>query len=132
MKVMKMALVVGVAVLAGCATRRVVKVAGGTAEVADAKPIHYVAQYVNPLVGTDYNGHVFPGACWPMGLVQASPDTGHGTWDYTGGYRNSDKSILGFSQTHLSAYAMAVRAKYKFFSYGGCMLILREPGGRHV
>ena len=93
---------VGVAILAGCATRRVVKVAGGTAEVADAKPIHYVAQYVNPIVGTDYNGHVFPGACWPMGLVQASPDTGHGTWDYTGGYRNSDKSILGFSQTHLS------------------------------
>ena len=60
------------------------------------------ADRVNLFIGTDFNGHVFPGACCPMGLVQASPDTGHGTWHYCSGYRNSDTTIIGFSQTHLS------------------------------
>jgi predicted alpha-1,2-mannosidase len=65
------------------------------------------ADRVNLFVGTDYNGHVFPGACCPMGLVQASPDTGHGTWHYCSGYRNSDTTIIGFSQTHLSGTGCA-------------------------
>ena len=33
-------------------------------------------------------------------------------------------SALAGRERVLSAYAMAVRAKYKFFSYGDCMLIL--------
>ena len=41
--------------------------------------------YVNHFIGTSYNGHCFPGACRPFGLVQASPDTGNGTWHYSGG-----------------------------------------------
>ena len=82
------------ALLLGCATNR------GKIFLVPCEPTP--ADRVNLLVGTDYNGHVFPGACYPMGLVQASPDTGHGTWDYTSGYRNSDKTIIGFSQTHLS------------------------------
>jgi len=82
------------ALLLGCATNR------GKIFLVPSEPTP--ADRVNLLVGTDYNGHVFPGACYPMGLVQASPDTGHGTWDYTSGYRNSDKTIIGFSQTHLS------------------------------
>ena len=65
------------------------------------------ADRVNLFIGTDYNGHVFPGACHPMGLVQASPDTGHGSWHYTSGYRNSDRTIIGFSQTHLSGTGCA-------------------------
>jgi predicted alpha-1,2-mannosidase len=65
------------------------------------------ADRVNLFVGTDYNGHVFPGACCPMGLVQASPDTGHGTWHYCSGYRNSDTTIIGFSQTYLSGTGCA-------------------------
>ena len=65
------------------------------------------ADHVNLFIGTDYNGHVFPGACHPMGLVQASPDTGHGSWHYTSGYRNSDRTIIGFSQTHLSGTGCA-------------------------
>ncbi len=82
------------ALLLGCATNR------GKIVLVRCEPTP--ADRVNLLVGTDYNGHVFPGACYPMGLVQASPDTGHGTWAYTAGYRNSDKTIIGFSQTHLS------------------------------
>lgn len=58
--------------------------------------------YVNPMIGTDYNGHTFPGAFVPFGMVDASPDTGLWGWEHCSGYRYADKSIMGFSQTHMS------------------------------
>ena len=30
-------------------------------------------QYVNPFVGNADNGHTFPGACRPFGMIQTSP-----------------------------------------------------------
>ena len=42
---------------------------------------------VDPFVGTSATGHTFPGACVPFGMVQASPGTGTGSWDYCSGYR---------------------------------------------
>ena len=59
-------------------------------------------EYVRPEIGTEFNGHTTVAAAWPFGLVQAGPDTGHGTWDYCSGYRFADTNIWGFSQTHLS------------------------------
>ncbi len=59
-------------------------------------------KYVNPFVGTAYNGHVFPGPCMPFGMVQPSPETGNGKWRYTSGYNNEDQKIWFFGQTHLS------------------------------
>lgn len=59
-------------------------------------------QYVNPFVGCADNGHTTPAATFPMGLVQAGPDTGNGNWAYCSGYMYSDRTIWGFSQTHLS------------------------------
>ncbi len=65
--------------------------------------------YVDPFIGTDGNGHTFPGACLPFGMVQLSPDTGGTTgnwlasgWKWCAGYHYSDKSILGFSHVHHS------------------------------
>jgi predicted alpha-1,2-mannosidase len=59
--------------------------------------------YVNPFVGTDYNGHTFPGATTPFGMVQLSPDTRiDGSWEGCSGYHYSDDRIYGFSHTHLS------------------------------
>ena len=58
--------------------------------------------YVNPFIGTDFNGHTFPGATVPHGFVQAGPQTGILTWDYCSGYRFTDSLMLGFSQTRLS------------------------------
>lgn len=58
--------------------------------------------YVNPLVGTDFHGHTFPGAAAPFGMVQLSPDTRLDTWDGCSGYHYSDSIIFGFSHTHLS------------------------------
>ena len=59
--------------------------------------------WVRPLVGTDGHGHTFPGAVWPFGMVQLSPDTRiDGSWDGCSGYHYSDSLIYGFSHTHLS------------------------------
>ena len=60
--------------------------------------------YVNPFVGTDAHGHTFPGAVYPFGMIQLSPDTrpNPGDWDGCSGYHYSDSIIYGFSHTHLS------------------------------
>jgi predicted alpha-1,2-mannosidase len=58
--------------------------------------------FVNPMIGTDAHGHVYPGATLPFGMVQLSPDTRDNTWDGSSGYHYSDTSILGFSMNHLT------------------------------
>ncbi len=58
--------------------------------------------YVDPFIGTAGTGHTFPSACVPFGLIQAGPDTGNGDWAHCSGYSYEDKSIYGFSQTHLN------------------------------
>lgn len=67
--------------------------------------------YVNPLIGTDDMGHIYPRAAVPFGLVQLSPETdsvlysyGKGynpdVYKYCGSYQYADKTIVGFSHTH--------------------------------
>lgn len=60
------------------------------------------AQYADPLVGTAYTGHTFPGAAWPFGLMQPSPHTGNYGWEHCSGYNNDDRMIWGFGQNHLN------------------------------
>lgn len=55
---------------------------------------------VNPFIGTGGDGHCFPAACSPFGLVQAGPDTGWGDWRYCSGYCYEDTHVTMFSQTH--------------------------------
>ena len=64
----------------------------------------FLSQFANPFVGTDQHGHTFPGAAYPFGMVQLSPDTRPrtGDWDGCSGYHYSDSLICGFSHTHLS------------------------------
>ncbi|MBQ7188941.1 MAG: GH92 family glycosyl hydrolase [Kiritimatiellae bacterium] len=59
-------------------------------------------KWVRPEIGSGGDGHTFPGAAYPFGLVQPSPDTGREGYRYCAGYRYEDDRILGFSQTHLS------------------------------
>ena len=72
-----------------------------------------VIEYVNPIIGTNGMGHTFPGACVPFGIVQLSPETDtipHNVdgryqgkvYEYCAGYQHRDKTIVGFSHTHLS------------------------------
>ena len=37
-------------------------------------------KYVDPFVGNADNGHTFPGACRPFGMIQTSPVTGGVGW----------------------------------------------------
>ncbi len=64
--------------------------------------------YVNPFIGTgavdasSLSGSNFPGATVPFGFIQLSPDTQDGPDDPASGYNYNDKTIVGFSHTHLS------------------------------
>ncbi|MBI3346389.1 MAG: glycoside hydrolase family 92 protein [Burkholderiales bacterium] len=58
--------------------------------------------YVNPFIGTDGTGHVFPGATRPFGMVAPSPDNNDRGWSYASGYQYRAKTIMGFSNTHIS------------------------------
>ncbi len=58
--------------------------------------------FVNPFIGTGGHGHTFPGAAYPFGMMQLSPDTRLEGWDGCSGYHDSDTIIYGFSHTHLS------------------------------
>ena len=80
---------------------------------AESQKIENLAQYVNPIIGTERMGHTFPGATVPFGMVQLSPDTdtipyetdGHynpDVYNYCAGYQYDDKTIVGFSHTHFS------------------------------
>ena len=65
------------------------------------------ASYVNPFVGTGGDmtngfGNMFPGAAYPFGMIQLSPDNGGQGWQYSAGYHYPDSMIVGFSHTHLS------------------------------
>ena len=67
----------------------------------DAAQTDYT-QYVNPFIGAADNGHTFPGATTPFGMIQTSPVTGAVGWRYCSEYVNNDSIIWGFTQTHLN------------------------------
>ena len=60
------------------------------------------ADYVDPFIGTEGTGHVFPGASVPFGMVAPSPDSSDTGWAHAGGYQYRDARLLGFSNTHIS------------------------------
>jgi predicted alpha-1,2-mannosidase len=61
---------------------------------------------VDPRIGTGGDGHTFPGATVPFGMIQLSPDTAmpdfKQAYKWAAGYQYGDSSILGFSHTHFS------------------------------
>lgn len=61
---------------------------------------------VDPFIGTGGDGHTFPGAVVPFGMVQLSPDTEilpfRQSYARASGYRFGDPTIIGFSHTHFS------------------------------
>ena len=63
--------------------------------------------FVDPMIGTGPEGHTFPGATAPFGMVQLSPDTDatcqiRDCYDHAAGYSYNDPTIQGFSHTHFS------------------------------
>ncbi|MBS1602951.1 MAG: GH92 family glycosyl hydrolase [Bacteroidetes bacterium] len=72
-----------------------------------------LSRYIHPIIGTQRMGHTYPGATYPFGMVQLSPDTdtipyeqngryNPDVYKYCAGYQYDDKTIVGFSHTHFS------------------------------
>jgi putative alpha-1,2-mannosidase len=89
-------------------------------------PLENLTQFVNPFIGTGNSapyqcggaceGDVFPGAVYPMGMVQWSPDT---TSNPPGGYFYGDSTIKDFSLTHFSGRGCEVYQDFPFMPYVG-------------
>ena len=81
---------------------------GGTAHAAQASDSAAARAFeaVDPFIGTGGEGHTFPGAVVPFGMIQLSPDTQIKTrqegYGWAAGYRYDDHTITGFSHTHFS------------------------------
>lgn len=76
-------------------------------------------EYVNPFIGTADNGHTFPGACVPFGMIQASPQTGNGTWKYCSGYNYADNTAQGFVQSCLNGTGVPDLGDILIFPFAG-------------
>lgn len=78
-------------------------------------------QYVNPFIGVENGGNVFPGVSLPNALVKLGPDCGERVWN--AGW-DPNGNILGFSHVHVSGTG------------GGCkygnILVVPEPGKLNI
>ena len=72
------------------------------AAACQTQPAEDFASYVNPRIGSGGHGHVFVGANVPFGFVQVGPTSIPQDWDWCSGYHDSDSTVIGFSQLHLS------------------------------
>ena len=82
--------------------------------------------YVNPFVGTDGYGNVYPGAQIPFGGIQMSPDTDSKYYDAASGYKYNHSTLLGFSLTHLSGTGIPDLGDFLFIP--GSSFISPVPG----
>lgn len=89
-------------------------------------------KWVDPFIGTDGPGNTYPGAAYPFGMVQLSPDNGLPGWDRIAGYFYPDSTINGFSHTHLSGTGAGDMYDISFFPVVGDMPIAEPPLGLYA
>ena len=82
--------------------------------ISDQKNAERLTDFVNPFIGTGFHGHTFPGAAYPFGQIQLSPDNGTQGWDWCSGYHYSDSILSGFSHLHLSGTGIGDLADISF------------------
>jgi len=102
----------------------------------DVTPLENLTQFVNPFIGTANSapyhcsgacgGDVFPGAAYPMGMVQWSPDTPSNP---PGGYYYGDSVIKDFSLTHFSGRGCEVYQDFPFMPYVGSVSVSPAANG---
>jgi predicted alpha-1,2-mannosidase len=74
----------------------------------------HLTGFVDPFIGTGFHGHTYPGAAYPFGQIQLSPDNGTEGWDWCSGYHYSDSIVAGFSHLHLSGTGIGDLADISF------------------
>jgi predicted alpha-1,2-mannosidase len=79
--------------------------------------------FVDPFIGTSEGGNTFPGATVPSGMVQWSPDTTADGW-----YQYKDKTLRGFSLTHISGAGCSIYADVPVLGFVGPV----EDSGRNA
>lgn len=83
------------------------------------------SKFVNVFIGTgsidnqSLSGSNFPGAAYPFGMIQLSPDTRENPEDPCSGYDYKDTTIVGFSHTHLNGTGVADLFDFLFMPYAG-------------
>lgn len=90
------------------------------------KTLTDVSTYVDPFIGTADNGHTFPGACVPFGMIQATPQSGNGTWKYCSGYNYADSTIQGFIQSCLNGTGVPDLGDILIFPFSGDIPMMFE------
>jgi predicted alpha-1,2-mannosidase len=89
-----------------------------------------LTSFVDPMIGTAGHGHTFPGAAFPFGQIQLSPDNGKQGWDWSSGYHYSDSTIAGFSHLHLSGTGIGDLADISFLPVSSKVSFL--PGEKNM
>lgn len=99
---------------------------------ADPSPV----DYVDPFIGTalanvdtghmldfDSAGYTHPAATLPWGMVAVGPDTTFPSARFSNnsGYRHGDRSILGFSQTHISGAGCRTMGNVRVTPWAGSL-----------
>src|ERR1035437_4223426 len=99
-----------IAFLTGC----ILLVSSCTAPATKQIKHERLTAFVNPFIGTASHGHTYPGAAYPFGQIQLSPDNGTQGWDWCSGYNYSDSTLAGFSHLHLSGTGIGDLADISF------------------
>ncbi|WP_114229167.1 MULTISPECIES: GH92 family glycosyl hydrolase [Sphingomonas] len=107
-----------------------------TTAFAAAPPTATPFQAVDPMIGTGGEGHTYPGAVAPFGMVQLSPDTDTSCtvrecYAHAAGYHYEDPTIQGFSHTHFSGAGHSDLADFLLMPVSGDRVPL-EPGNAKV
>ena len=85
-------------------------------------------ELVNPLVGSGGHGHVFVGASVPHGMVAVGPNNVSQGWDWCSGYHDSDRTIAGFAQNHLSGTGIADLGEIVVMPFTGAARLEKGTG----
>lgn len=97
-------------ILGGC----ILLLSGCSGPAAKKTEKERLTDFVDPFIGTASHGHTYPGAAFPFGQIQLSPDNGTQGWDWCSGYNYSDSIISGFSHLHLSGTGIGDLADISF------------------
>ena len=112
--------------------RAAISIAAAFALIAQSNAQQAPSARVDPFIGTGGEGHTFPGASAPFGMVQLSPDTDttceiRACYSHAAGYRYEDPTIQGFSMTHFSGAGHSDLGDFLVMPVAGDVVPL-EPG----